>query len=114
MSTLNFIRFKIRKLYEKKKNPCWKGYRKVKGKKDYEDGSCEKIDEKKYPDGSTYKDSSGKTHKRVSSKGTKRGDSYCARSYGQMKDFPKAAKDPNSKLRQRRKAWGCKGKKSVK
>lgn len=26
-------------------SPCWKGYKKVKGKKDYEDGSCEKIDE---------------------------------------------------------------------
>ena len=62
---------------------------------------------KKYPDGSTYKDSSGRTRKRVSSPGTKRGNSYCARSYGQMKDHPKAAKDPNSKLRQRRKAWGC-------
>ena len=26
--------------------------------------------------------------------GTKRGDSYCARSYGQMKKHPAAAKDP--------------------
>ena len=31
--------------------------------------------------------------------GTKRGDSYCARSAGQMKKHPKAAKDPNSPLR---------------
>ena len=69
---------------------------------------------KKYSDGTKYKDGSGKTRRRVSSPGTKRGDSYCARSYGQMKDFPKAAKDPNSKLRQRRKAWGCSGKKSTK
>ena len=30
--------------------------------------------------------------------------SYCARSAGQMKKFPKAAKDPNSRLRQARKA----------
>ena len=69
---------------------------------------------KKYTDGTTYKDPSGKTRRRVSAKGTKRGDSYCARSMGQMRDFPNAAKDPNSKLRQRRKAWGCKGKRSVK
>ena len=69
---------------------------------------------KKYPDGSTYKDGSGRTRRRVSSPGTKRGNSYCARSYGQMKDHPKAAKNPNSKLRQRRKAWGCSGKTSRK
>lgn len=99
----------------KKGKKCWKGYKRVPGKKRYEKGSCEKVGEsKKYPDGSTYKDSEGKTHKRVSSPGTSRGDSYCARSYGQMKDHPQAAKDPNSKLRQRRKAWGCKGKSSVK
>lgn len=29
--------------------------------------------------------------------------SFCARSAGQMKDFPEAAKDPNSRLRQARK-----------
>lgn len=46
--------------------------------------------------------------------GTSRGDSYCARSYGQMKDHPKAAKDPNSPLRLSRKKWNCSGKKSVK
>ena len=28
--------------------------------------------------------------------GTSKGDAYCARSYGQMKRSPKAAKDPNS------------------
>jgi hypothetical protein len=32
---------------------------------------------------------------------------YCARSAGQMKDFPEAAKDPNSRLRQARKRWKC-------
>jgi len=40
--------------------------------------------------------------------GTERGDSYCARSWGQMKDYPEAAKDPNSRLRQARKRWNCK------
>ena len=33
--------------------------------------------------------------------------SYCARSAGQMKKFPKAAKDPNSRLRQARRRWRC-------
>jgi hypothetical protein len=62
-----------------------------------------------------YKDAkTGKLTKRVSSPGTKRGDSYCARSYGQMVMWPDAAKDPDSMLRKRRKAWGCKGKKSGK
>ena len=37
----------------------------------------------------------------------KRRKSYCARSAGQMKDFPKAAADPNSRLRQARKRWKC-------
>lgn len=44
--------------------------------------------------------------------GTKAGDSYCARSYGQMKKYPKSAKNPNSPLRLSRKKWRCKGKKS--
>ena len=33
--------------------------------------------------------------------------SYCARSLGQMKKFPNAAKDPNSRLRQARRRWKC-------
>jgi len=41
------------------------------------------------------------------SKDAKRRKSYCARSAGQMKKFPKAAKDPNSRLRQARRRWNC-------
>ena len=41
------------------------------------------------------------------SKAAKRRTSYCARSAGQMKKFPKAAKNPNSRLRQARKRWKC-------
>ena len=41
------------------------------------------------------------------SKDAKRRTSYCARSAGQMKKFPKAAKNPNSRLRQARKRWKC-------
>jgi hypothetical protein len=33
--------------------------------------------------------------------------SYCARSAGQMKKFPEAAKDPESRLRKARRAWNC-------
>ena len=46
--------------------------------------------------------------------GTSKGDAYCARSAGQMKSHPKAAKDPNSPLRLSRKRWKCSGTKSKK
>lgn len=59
---------------------------------------------KKYADGTTYS-VKGKKRKRVSYPGTKRGDNYCARSSGQKK---------TQKVMARRKAWGCKGKKSYK
>ena len=41
------------------------------------------------------------------SKAAKRLKSLCARSAVQMKKFPKAAKNPNSRLRQARKRWKC-------
>ena len=41
------------------------------------------------------------------SKAANRRKSYCARSVGQMKKFPKAAADPNSRLRQARRRWKC-------
>jgi len=41
------------------------------------------------------------------SKDAKRRKSFCARSAGQMKRFPKAAKNPNSRLRQARRRWKC-------
>ena len=41
------------------------------------------------------------------SKDAKIRKSFCARSAGQMKQFPKAAKDPNSRLRQARRRWKC-------
>lgn len=44
--------------------------------------------------------------------GTSKGDSYCARSAGQMKSSPKAAANPNSPLRLSRKRWKCSGTKS--
>ena len=47
------------------------------------------------------------TEKNPSKTRANRRKSYCARSAGQMKKFPKAAKDPNSRLRQARKRWRC-------
>tara|TARA_R100000541_G_scaffold49934_1_gene57090 strand:+ start:153 stop:422 length:270 start_codon:yes stop_codon:yes gene_type:complete len=44
---------------------------------------------------------------KAGSKSANRRKSYCARSAGQMKKFPKAAKNPNSRLRQARKRWRC-------
>ncbi len=41
------------------------------------------------------------------SKDAKRRKSFCARTAGQMKQFPKAAKNPNSRLRQARRRWKC-------
>ena len=47
------------------------------------------------------------TEKDPTGKRASRRKSYCARSAGQMKKFPEAAKDPNSRLRQARKRWRC-------
>jgi hypothetical protein len=54
-----------------------------------------------------YNSATGSNLKRPQPEGGSRRDSYCARSAGQMKMFPKAAKDPNSRLRLARKAWNC-------
>ena len=47
------------------------------------------------------------TEKNPKGKRAARRKSFCARSAGQMKKFPKAAKDPNSRLRQARRRWRC-------
>ena len=44
---------------------------------------------------------------KAGSKDANRRKSFCARSEGQMANFPKAAKDPNSRLRLARKKWNC-------
>ena len=64
-----------------------------------------KTAKEKWGDGTTYRDETGKKRTRISKPGTKRGDAYCARSSGQKK---------TAKVKQRRKDWGCRGKKSVK
>ena len=47
------------------------------------------------------------TEKSPSKARAKRRKSFCARSAGQMKKFPKAAKNPNSRSRQARRRWRC-------
>jgi hypothetical protein len=49
----------------------------------------------------------GSKLKTAVSAAAKRRKSYCARSAGQMKKFPKAARNPNSRLRQARRRWKC-------
>jgi hypothetical protein len=44
---------------------------------------------------------------KAGSKDANRRKSFCARSAGQMAKFPKAAKDPESRLRLARKKWNC-------
>ena len=47
------------------------------------------------------------TEKNPTGRRAARRKSFCARSAGQMKKFPKAAKNPNSRLRQARRRWRC-------
>lgn len=54
-----------------------------------------------------YNRATGSNLKAPQPEGGSRRDSFCARSAGQMKMWPEAAKDPNSRLRKARKAWNC-------
>ena len=47
------------------------------------------------------------TEKKPGKKRAARRKSFWARSAGQMKKFPKAAKNPNSRIRQARTRWKC-------
>ena len=55
----------------------------------------------------SYNTAHGGNLKPPQPEGGKRRDSFCARSAGQMKMWPKAAKDPESRLRKARRAWKC-------
>lgn len=48
-----------------------------------------------------------KAEAKKSPKAAARRKSFCARSAGQMKMWPEAAKDPDSRLRKARRAWDC-------
>lgn len=55
----------------------------------------------------SYNKQTGGNLKRPQPEGGPRRDSFCARSAGQMKMWPEAAKNPKSRLRLARKAWNC-------
>lgn len=55
----------------------------------------------------SYNKQTGGNLKRPQPEGGPRRDSFCARSEGQMKMWPEAAKNPKSRLRLARKAWNC-------
>jgi hypothetical protein len=54
-----------------------------------------------------YNAATGSNLKPPQPEGGSRKKSFCARSAGQMKMYPEAAKDPNSRLRLARKRWAC-------
>ena len=89
----------------KKKSANWQR----KSGKDEEGGLNEagrKSYERENP-GSDLKRPVSKEEAKRSPKAAARRKSYCARSAGQMEDFPKAAKDPKSRLRKARRKWDC-------
>ena len=55
----------------------------------------------------SYNKETGGNLKAPQPEGGPRRDSYCARSAGQAKMFPAAAKDPYSRLSLARKKWNC-------
>ena len=57
--------------------------------------------------GGTLKPPVKKAEAKKSPKSAARRKSFCARSEGQMKMWPKAAKNPDSRLRKARRAWEC-------
>jgi ribosomal protein S12 len=81
----------------------------MRGKKDFQFKA-----EHKNPDGglnakgrAAYNRATGSNLKAPQPEGGPRKKSFCARSAGQMKMFPEAAKDPNSRLRKARRKWDC-------
>jgi hypothetical protein len=57
--------------------------------------------------GGTLKPPVSAKQAKKSPKSAARRKSFCARSAGQMKMFPSAAKDPSSRLRKARRKWDC-------
>lgn len=55
----------------------------------------------------SYNKQTGGNLKAPQPEGGPRKKSYCARSAGQAKQFPAAAKDPNSRLNKARRKWDC-------
>ena len=122
-------------LLEKKKNPCWTGYKKVPGKKDYEEDSCVKeeteLDEAATADAKGHKSATGgltqkgrdaynrehgshlkapvttKPSKlKAGSKAANRRKSFCARMSGVDGPMKKPNGEPSRKALALRK-WNC-------
>lgn len=55
----------------------------------------------------SYNRETGGNLKPPQPEGGSRRDSFCARSAGQMKMWPKAANDPNSRINKSLRAWKC-------
>lgn len=55
----------------------------------------------------SYNREHGANLKAPQPEGGPRKRSFCSRSAGQMKMWPEAAADPNSRLRKARRAWDC-------
>jgi hypothetical protein len=89
----------------KKKTPAWtrkegqseSGGLTEKGRKSYE----------KQNPGSNLKPPVSKEQAAKSDEAAGRRKSFCARSEGQAKKFPEAAKDPDSRLSKARRKWDC-------
>ena len=58
-------------------------------------------------EGHNLKPPVSKEQAKKSPKSAARRKSYCARSAGQARQFPEAAKDPNSRLNKARRKWDC-------
>jgi hypothetical protein len=83
--------------WQKKAGKNKEGGLNEKGRKSYE----------KANPGSNLKPPVSKEKAKKSPASAARRKSYCARSAGQAKDFPKAAADPNSRLNKARRKWDC-------
>ena len=112
--------------YQEFQEKCWKGYKRVGMKKKgnkmvpncvpeevQNEGAAWTRKEGQNPEGGLNDKgraslrAQGQDIKPPQPEGGKRKDSYCARSKGQMKMWPKAAKDPDSRLRKARRKWKC-------
>ena len=92
---------------KRKKNPCWKGYRKVKGKADYEKGSCKKISEELDEDIELYEEDDLAEAGGKCTKATKK-----ASSDAKGKKYTRCVKNPDGKG-YKRIHWGQKGVKAT-
>jgi hypothetical protein len=87
----------ISEAWQRKEGKNKEGGLNEKGRKSYE----------KANPGSNLKPPVSKEKAKKSPASAARRKSYCARSAGQAKDFPKAAADPNSRLNKARRKWDC-------